>query len=346
MRAVGLVTEYNPFHNGHLHHLRESLNVSGAEVSVAVMSGHFLQRGEPALVDKWLRARLALAAGVDVVVELPLPFACNSAPHFAAGALQVLAALGVESLCFGSESGDLAALMACAARLEDDAELIERETAACLRRGQGYPEARAAVVAERAGAETAALLAAPNNILGLAYLRALRRLDLPLQPFTIPRLGPGYHETDAVGGIASATGIRSRIAAGESIAGLLPAEVALPLQRALAAGRHSDPELFYRLVLAALLRDDAEIYLVEHGMHQRLLQAAENSHDLPSLLAAAQGAQWTRTRLQRTLSHLLLGSRVDMRPFSTTARSICTCSAAVRAVGNSSLPAASGAPCR
>ncbi len=114
MRAVGLITEYNPFHNGHMHHLHESLRVTGAQVSVAVMSGHFLQRGEPALVDKWVRAKMALQAGVDLVVELPLPWATSSAPNFALGAVQSLASLGVDSLCFGSEIGTIEPLHGCA----------------------------------------------------------------------------------------------------------------------------------------------------------------------------------------------------------------------------------------
>jgi predicted nucleotidyltransferase len=97
MRAVGLITEYNPFHNGHLHHLQESRKAADAEVAVAVMSGHFLQRGEPALVDKWLRTRMALAAGVDVVVELPFPWACNSAPLFAEGAVRSLDSLAAST---------------------------------------------------------------------------------------------------------------------------------------------------------------------------------------------------------------------------------------------------------
>ena len=100
MRSVGLITEYNPFHNGHLHHLQSSLKLADAQVSVAVMSGHFLQRGEPALVDKWRRTEMALAAGVDIVIELPLPWACSSAPDFARGGVQALNALGVDSLCF------------------------------------------------------------------------------------------------------------------------------------------------------------------------------------------------------------------------------------------------------
>ncbi|NIQ97403.1 MAG: nucleotidyltransferase family protein, partial [Desulfuromonadales bacterium] len=147
MRSVGLITEYNPFHNGHLHHLRESRRATGADVSVAVMSGHFLQRGEPALVDKWVRAEMAVAAGVDLVVELPLPWACNSAPYFALGAVQALNDLGVDALCFGSEVGDLDVLKQCAGLLEEHETLVARRTEALLRRGINYPEARQQVLA-------------------------------------------------------------------------------------------------------------------------------------------------------------------------------------------------------
>jgi len=311
MRAVGLITEYNPFHNGHLYHLEQSRKLAGAEVAVAVMSGHFLQRGEPALVDKWVRTQMALAAGVDVVVELPMPFACNSAPHFAAGAVQSLTALGVQTVCFGSESGDLPALQRCAALLEEHAVQIERQTGALLRQGMGYPQARAAVFASIVDAELAALLDTPNNILGLAYLRAISRLALPLQPCTLARLGPGYHDIDVKGGIASATGIRQRLSIGEPIDRLLPAAALLPLQHALAAGQTVDAGLFYRLLLAAILRGGDGYYLGEHGMSQRLQQAAAESVDLETLINAVQAPQWTRTRVQRTLCHLLLGSRAD-----------------------------------
>src|SRR6056297_684988 len=186
MKAVGMITEYNPFHNGHLHHLRESLKTASAEVSVAVMSGHFLQRGEPALVDKWLRAEMALAAGVDLVVELPLPWACSSAPDFARGGIQALELLGgVEALCFGSESGDLGPLQACAERLSRQKERVVEHTGKLLRQGVNYPQARARVLQELLPrALSAEELAAPNNILGIEYLQALQPTDSGLEPFT------------------------------------------------------------------------------------------------------------------------------------------------------------------
>ena len=175
MRAVGLITEYNPFHNGHLYHLKESLKLAGADVSVAVMSGHFLQRGEAALVDKWARAKMALAGGVDLVVELPLPWACASAPDFARGAVQALDLVGgIDTLCFGSESGCLADLQQWGrVELEQDDEIATR-TAILLRRGKAYPLAKAEVLKEFLAVDQT-LLAQPNNILGLEYLKALAR---------------------------------------------------------------------------------------------------------------------------------------------------------------------------
>ena len=146
MKSVGLITEYNPFHNGHLYHLQESLLVTESDVSVAVMSGHFLQRGEPALADKWVRTEMALAAGVDLVVELPLPWACSSAPDFALGGVQALTALGVESVCFGSEIGELAPLQECSDLLCRKADLVAAKTAKLLREGMNYPQARQRVV--------------------------------------------------------------------------------------------------------------------------------------------------------------------------------------------------------
>src|SRR6056297_1555341 len=140
MSTVGLITEYNPFHNGHLHHLRESLKTASAEVAVAVMSGHFLQRGEPALVDKWTRTEMALAAGVDLGVELSLPWACSSAPDFARGGVQAISVLGgVDAFCFGSETGELAPLQGCAEWLCEQEPEVKIRTADLLRQGKNYP---------------------------------------------------------------------------------------------------------------------------------------------------------------------------------------------------------------
>jgi len=311
MKTVGLITEYNPFHNGHLHHLRESRRVAGAEVAVAVMSGHFLQRGEPALIDKWRRTRMTLAAGVDVVIELPFAWACNSAPLFAAGAVRCLESLGgIDALCFGSEAGFLADLQAAAKLLEDQSGAIDKGTRELLRQGINYPAARAQVVAGLADAGTAALLASPNNILGIAYLRALARLQSGIAPLTVPRVGAGYHDEQAQGRIASATGIRAMLARGESVSDYLPLESATVLTDARLEGLVVDPEQLYRQLALVILRDPQGLeglYQVEHGLAVRLVEAARTSASIGELVEAVKSRQLTRTRVQRILCYVLLG---------------------------------------
>ena len=313
MRTVGLITEYNPFHNGHLHHLQESLKAAAADVSVAVMSGHFLQRGEPALIDKWSRTEMALAAGVDVVVELPLPWACSSAPDFATGGVLALNALGgIDALCFGSESGELKPLQQCADILLKKKDEIALRTSRLLREGLNYPHARAKLLAELLpeGLDAEAL-AAPNNILGIEYLKALQQTGSTIESLTIQRLGAGFHDTE-VGeqNIASATGIRKLLAEGAPVDKLIPASALVPLRQALADGRYFSAERYATLLLAQILRDPeglTECWLVENGIENRLLAVAEQATELEKLISEIKARQLTRTRIQRLLVAVLLG---------------------------------------
>ncbi len=311
MQAVGLISEYNPFHNGHLHHLRASLDIADAEVAVAVMSGHFLQRGEAALVDKWQRARMAVAAGVDVVVELPLPWACSSAADFAAGAVQALDLLGgVASFCFGSEAGALQPLQSCSAWLAAQGQTLGGKTRELLRQGLSYPQARTGFVKEQFSAEMAAICAEPNNILGIEYLKAVRLSGSSLRPLTIRRIGAGYHATHACDGIASASGIRQRIAAGEEFATLLPAAAAKLLQDDLSCGRHVSGQQLLRQLQGQIFRNERQLaryWLVDNGLEKRLLDAADRATQLDELISAIKSRHLTRTRVQRMLIALLLG---------------------------------------
>ena len=323
MRAVGLVTEYNPFHNGHLHHLRESLRVAGADASVAVMSGHFLQRGEPAMVDKWVRTEMALAAGIDLVFELPFAFACNSAPHFAMGAVQTLDALGVvDSLCFGSEAGDLAQLNKVATVLVERQEEIESLTATRLRDGVNYPVARSEVLVGLLPEVPAEILKSPNNILGIEYLKALYSTNSRIQPYTIKRLGAGYHDTDVKSEIASATGMRRMIAAGEEVESLLPQPCRKVLDEALRAGRSLDTVRLFVALQSQMLQESEtlnEIYLVDDGIDRRLELAALKAASFDELVSGIKSRQWTLTRVQRILMYVLLQVKaVEMKAFIQT----------------------------
>lgn len=313
MNAVGLITEYNPFHNGHLHHLEESLKETGADVSVAVMSGHFLQRGEPALVDKWCRAEMALKAGVDVVIELPLPWACSSAPTFAEGGIRALNALhGVASLCFGSELGCIEPLLDYANRLCENADEIVKRTAALLKQGLTYPQARQKYLAEIfPEGNDLQDLDAPNNILGIEYLKALRTTNSAIAPATIERIGAGFHDSGiGQGGIASATGIRKRLREGQPVDSLMPAAVMTVLKRAINDGLSSSDERYFQLLLGQIFSQFDQLdryWLVENGIENRLLQVADAAVDLEGLISAVKSRQLTRTRIQRMLISILLG---------------------------------------
>ncbi|OWA33719.1 nucleotidyltransferase [Saccharibacillus sp. O16] len=331
MKTVGLVVEYNPFHNGHLLHLRRSLQASGAEASVAVMSGSFTQRGEPALLSKRARAEMALAAGVDLVLELPILYAMQPAEWFAFGAISLLDATGVaDSVCFGSESGEIAPLVELASRMEGGETPAMREALRqALAAGLSFPAAYAKAALEQGGdSAAAALLGNPNDTLGLHYALALRRLASSMTPLAVRREQAGYHDADlpAGGSIASATAVRAAIARGEGglneAAPYLPASSLRVLRREAEAGRMLSAgwEALAQPLFAALItRAPEDLALVPEaaeGLEHRIAAALPRLPvpGVEALLDAIKTKRYTRTRLQRLLAHALLNHRGS--PFS------------------------------
>lgn len=220
MKIVGLITEYNPFHNGHLHHIREALRITGADTAVAVMSGDYVQRGVPAIMPKRLRARMALKCGVSAVFELPVCYASGSAEYFAMGAVSLLDSLGIiDFLCFGSECNDLSTLERIADILLDEPEKYRILLKKYLKSGLSYPAARMRAVAGYTGdAACAGVLCEPNNILGIEYLKALKKLGSRITPCTIKRAGAHYHDRQlSAGHLNSAAAIRSLLAYSEDV---------------------------------------------------------------------------------------------------------------------------------
>ena len=211
MATAGIIAEYNPFHSGHRHHLSETRRRAGDGV-VCVMSGNWVQRGEPALVSKWVRARMALEGGADLVLELPTPWAMSSAERFGRGGVEVLTAAGVvDVLSFGSEDGRLEPLQRAAECL-DSAE-YRQALGGFLREGITFAAARQKA-AEALGVDGACLQGANNN-LGVEYLRAIRAMGSSLRPMTVPRKGAGHRAEEEEGGMASASLIRRRILEGD-----------------------------------------------------------------------------------------------------------------------------------
>ncbi|MBW5444620.1 nucleotidyltransferase [Cohnella sp. CFH 77786] len=323
MRTVGVIVEYNPLHNGHLYHLQQSKKITGAEAAVAVMSGHFLQRGEPAIADKWARAEMALRAGCDLVLELPVAYSAQPAQWFAYGAVAILEATGVvDALCFGSESGDVTALDAVAGVLSDEPGTFAAALNAELKKGVPYPSAYTSaareLLAARGLSDFAFSLEQPNHTLGLHYLIALRQLRSRIVPYTVRREKSGYGQTDITdAAIASATALRRRIAESGSwdeIAPFVPSFTLEILKREAGAGRAPvDWESFARPLFHELLRSDAadlSLYAeVTEGLEYRIRRAAAELSEwsVESLLAHLKTKRYTRTKLQRTLVRILLG---------------------------------------
>lgn len=206
MKVNGIIAEYNPFHNGHLYQLAESRRLTGADYTIVVMSGDFVQRGAPAMLDKHVRARMALLGGADLVLELPVLHAVSSAEQFAAGAVALLDRLGVVThLCFGSECGDPDVLGRIAGYLLEEPDSYRSHLQSLLRQGHSYPAARARALslhAVRTGDDAgssedwARILSSPNNILGIDYIKALKKRHSPITPVTVRRIGAGYHDCE------------------------------------------------------------------------------------------------------------------------------------------------------
>lgn len=228
MKAVGLVTEYNPFHNGHLYHLNKAMELTGADISVAVMSGDFVQRGEPAVLDKYTRTSMALNSGVNLVVELPVNYAVSSAESFAAGALKVLDYIKADSIAFGSESGDIERLSKLAYILCDNEDTLYKEISKYTANGISYAAARQKVVEKLTDKDTAAMLTSSNNILAVEYLKAIIKNNYAIKPYTVQRQGDSYNDTDIRSEYASATALRENLKA-DNISKYIPVKAGLIL---------------------------------------------------------------------------------------------------------------------
>lgn len=228
MKAVGLVTEYNPFHNGHLYHLNKAMELIGADISVAVMSGDFVQRGEPAVLDKYTRTSMALNSGVNLVVELPVNYAVSSAESFAVGALKVLDYVKADSIAFGSESGDIERLSKLAHILCDNEDTLYKEISKYTANGISYAAARQKVVEKLTDKDTAALLTSSNNILAVEYLKAIIKNNYAIKPYTVQRQGDSYNDTDIRSEYASATALRGNLKA-DNISKYIPVKAGLIL---------------------------------------------------------------------------------------------------------------------
>lgn len=335
MRTVGLIVEYNPLHNGHYYHYQQSKKVTGADSAICIMSGHFLQRGEPAVVNKWARAEMALRMGADLVLELPVAFSAQPAEWFAYGAVSALDATGiVDSLCFGCESGGIDWLKAAADKLHQEPEELARLLQLELKKGMPYPAAYSKAVSHLLPGAKEEELAKPNNTLGLHYVIALRRLQSRIEPFAITRTKAEFNQANITDNrIASATAIRRILMTDRSLTGIRPFVPAATLEimtREWKAGRGPvDWERFAKPLLLQLMHHSPEqltsFHEVTEGLEHRIRKALADLRPdtdgdaaqalVETLIDKLKTKRYTRTKLQRTLLRILLNhSKQDLSP--------------------------------
>lgn len=330
MKAVGVVVEYNPFHNGHFYHVEQSKILSGADVVIAVMSGPFLQRGEPALLSKWHRAKMALLGGVDIVFELPYAFATQKAETFARGAIDILAAAGCDYVCFGSESGHIEDFYSTLRFIHKHQETYDHLIKKNMDEGMSYPRATSSAFQELRPSSQMMDLSKPNNILGFQYIRAIEELNLSLTPLTVARKNAGYHDPElSTTHIASATSIRKSIFSNDGQLNELSSYVPNTTYTELVDykrefGQFLQWEDYWPLLQYRLLTTDkselARIYEVEEGIENRILQMVDKANSFSEFMTLLKTKRYTWTRLQRLCVHILTNTNKEqMRALSDRA---------------------------
>lgn len=322
MKACGLIVEYNPLHNGHLHHLKSAKKVTNADVIIVIMSGSFLQRGEPAIIDKIHRTNAALDAGADIVLELPYPYAVQSSELFAKGAVFSLFEMGVTSICFGSETGLINPFIKNHTEVEKHLTKYNQVLKAQLNEGLSFPSASGK--AYKAIGLDGTLVNQPNNILGLSYVKTILKNKLPIEPYTIKRIQNEYHDKHITSSLASATSIRNELfknSFSNAVSATLPASSLQALRSYYAVTKdfhHWEryfPFLHYK-VLTMRVEDLRLIHGVDEGMEYRLKTTAKHAKSFADWLNRVKTKRYTETRLQRVFTHILTNStKSEIEPF-------------------------------
>lgn len=304
--AIGIIAEFNPFHNGHKYLMEQAKKHSHEPIAV-IMSGSFMQRGDIAITDKWTRAYTVLQNGADLVLELPVTFSMNTAQRFAYGAVFSLAATGIiDTLCFGSESGNLADLTKAAKLISNEPPEISAKIKSFMDSGMSYPSARAKAY----GGELNAL-SSPNDILATEYLRAANDCGADFKFVPVTRIGTGHDSAVAAGSLASASEIRRRIRNNEKTVDFLPYTDIFPVYNSSRLDTAITANL--RKMTHEALR---EINDVSEGLENRIKKAAYECDTLETLCTAIKSKRYTLSRIRRIVWSSLLGLTKDICSFN------------------------------
>ena len=328
MNILGLVVEYNPFHNGHLYHLTKSKEITKATHTVAIMSGNFLQRGEPALFDKYTRAKAAVENGVDLVIELPTLFACQSAEIFSHGAITTLNSLNcINSVCFGSEVGEIDILYTISKILVDEPDSFKLSLKKYLNDGMLFPTARSNALFDYISENNLVniskesllnILNSSNNILGIEYIKSILKLKSTITPFTITRMNSEYNSEEINSSICSATAIRTALKESDDIS-FASNVVPLPTFNIIKdkISNNFNPifdDMFFDILSSIILRDSNHLdsyFDVNEGIENKIYQSIFNSKSLNDLHSLVKSKRYTLTKIKRILNNILLGITKD-----------------------------------
>lgn len=313
-KILAIVSEYNPFHNGHLYHLQKSKKELNPDYSICIMSGNFCERGDTSIIDKWSKAEAALKCGFDLVVELPVLYSISSAENFAEGALKILDAFGSNvTLSFGSECGNLDTLNNIANVLYDEPKEFTTILTHELAKGLSYPKARenALLIYLNNVRKYSNILSNPNNILGIEYLKAIKKLKSNVIPFTIKRIDAGYNSLKIKDRLASATAIRNLIKNNEDVKKLMPTPSFNILSENIKHGKiinnisAFEKEIIYTLRKMSI-QEIANLQDVSEGLENSIKQAANSCNNLEDLINSIKSKRYTRSRIQRILLYSIL----------------------------------------
>ncbi|RST98692.1 hypothetical protein CBF34_10005 [Vagococcus penaei] len=308
LSSCGVIVEYNPFHNGHQYHVEQAKKLSGDDVIVAVMSGNFLQRGEPACYDKWTRANQALANGVNLVIELPFAHAVQSADYFAKGAVNLLQLLGVNTLCFGTDTSDQLDYEAFGRSHQENQVQIDALYQSLKNNGQSYPQ-QMTTIYRHLFPEWTLDFSSPNHILGMAYAKANASLPSPMSLLPINRQGGGYHDTKlGTEGFASATAIRQAFANGQvtQLESVVP-EITYQdlIMKHQVTWQKLWPFLKYQIQVTDI-EQLRTVYQMSEGLEYRLKEAVNHAQTFAELIELVKSKRYTWARLQRLCVYILL----------------------------------------
>ncbi len=333
MKVLAIIAEYNPMHNGHIYQISEAKKLISPDYCIAIMSGNFTQRGELSLLSKWEKAAIAVKCGLDLVIELPTVFACNNAEYFAKGAVEILNRLKtVTHLAFGSECGDIKTLSETSEFLITYDDNISHKIKELSKSGISYFEAQKKAVAALSNSNRFAIFSNSNDILAIEYIKKMKLTDSTIMPVAIKRCGGAFNSINTKqNAFLSATAIRNFLSQKENFNSYENIENFVPIEtlKALKSGSYKEfqkrDELYFAMLGANILNENtdlAQIFSITEGLENRILRCFKESASLSSLKQKLYSKRYAKSRINRSLSHILLGitkkdisDMLNLRPY-------------------------------